>query len=226
MHVRKPSPSSVVAVVALFFALGGSAIAARHYLITSTSQIKPSVLKKLRGKAGLAGARGLQGSGGPQGPQGATGPQGPQGGTGPQGPGATTFTYDAPASATPVRRTLGTLLGDTIAADCFMPGAGLARLRVYLSSSNGSWVVDYSDVTEANGTGSTYSNHLVFPSGLSSAVEVDQLSTGAAPYLGNRHYTFTQLAPVVGSMEWHETAESTTTPTQSCHLSVQGFPSS
>src|SRR5438876_402905 len=49
MHLRRPSPGLAIAVVALFIALGGTASAA-HFLITSTSQIKPSVLKKLRGK--------------------------------------------------------------------------------------------------------------------------------------------------------------------------------
>ena len=38
---------NIVAWLALFVALGGTSIAAQHYLITSTSQIKPSVLKKL-----------------------------------------------------------------------------------------------------------------------------------------------------------------------------------
>jgi hypothetical protein len=52
MHPRKPSPGSIVASVALFFALSDTAIAAHHYLITSTSQIRPSVLRKLRGNTG------------------------------------------------------------------------------------------------------------------------------------------------------------------------------
>ena len=56
MHLRRPSPASIIASLALFVALGGTAIAARHYLITSTSQIKPSVLKELRGNAGANGA--------------------------------------------------------------------------------------------------------------------------------------------------------------------------
>jgi hypothetical protein len=37
----------IVAIAALFVGLGGTAIAASHYLITSTSQIKPSVRKAL-----------------------------------------------------------------------------------------------------------------------------------------------------------------------------------
>jgi hypothetical protein len=36
----------VLWVVALFFALSGAAIAATHYLITSTNQIEPSVLSQ------------------------------------------------------------------------------------------------------------------------------------------------------------------------------------
>jgi hypothetical protein len=77
--MRRPSIPTLLALLALFFALGGTAIAARHYLITSTSQIKPSVLKALKGKVGSAGPQGPMGQQGPAGPAGATGPQGPAG---------------------------------------------------------------------------------------------------------------------------------------------------
>jgi len=40
----------VVACLALFVASTGTSIAASHYLITSTKQIKPSVLKSLKGR--------------------------------------------------------------------------------------------------------------------------------------------------------------------------------
>jgi hypothetical protein len=83
---RRPSAATIIALLALFFALGGSAVAARHYLITSTSQIKPTVLKALRGTAGRVGPQGLQG---PQGAQGAQGPAGAQGSAGPAGAPAT-----------------------------------------------------------------------------------------------------------------------------------------
>lgn len=73
----------IVALIALFVALGGTAIAARHYLLTSTSQIKPSVLSQLRGQRGPAGPTGPEGPEsrriGPQGFQGERGPQGPPG---------------------------------------------------------------------------------------------------------------------------------------------------
>jgi hypothetical protein len=50
------SYANVVVTLALVFAMSGGAFAAGRYLITSTKQIKPSVLKQLQGKAGAIGA--------------------------------------------------------------------------------------------------------------------------------------------------------------------------
>jgi hypothetical protein len=78
--------TNVALTLALVFTITGGAYAASKYVITSTKQIKPSVLAQLKGKAGPAGA---QGSAGPQGTAGAAGPQGPagpQGGRGETGP--------------------------------------------------------------------------------------------------------------------------------------------
>jgi hypothetical protein len=66
----------VTATLALVFAMGGSAIAANHYLITSTHQIKPSVLKKLRGNTGARGATGATGATGAPGAPGGPGAAG------------------------------------------------------------------------------------------------------------------------------------------------------
>jgi hypothetical protein len=80
---RRFTYANVAMTLALVFAMSGGAYAAGKYLITSTKQIKPSVLKQLQGKAGPAGARG------PQGALGAAGPQGPAGANGTAGaPGA------------------------------------------------------------------------------------------------------------------------------------------
>jgi hypothetical protein len=68
--------ANVVATLALVFAMSGGALAAHHYLIVSTKQIKPSVLKKLTGKTGKTGAAGPAGPAGGAGPQGKEGPQG------------------------------------------------------------------------------------------------------------------------------------------------------
>ena len=75
--------ANVVATFALLFAMSGGALAAKHYLVSSTSQISPKVLKELKGKAG---ARGAAGSAGPSGPAGAAGNNGTPGATGKEGP--------------------------------------------------------------------------------------------------------------------------------------------
>ena len=87
---RRITPSTVIATVALLFAMSGGAYAAGKYLITSTKQIKPSVLASLKGKAGPAGPAGANGAAGPAGPAGsgtpgAEGKQGPKGETGKEG---------------------------------------------------------------------------------------------------------------------------------------------
>ena len=88
MRARKPTPATTIAIVALVVALSGTAVAASRYIITSTSQIKPSVLQALRGSVAAKGASatGATGATGPTGPQGPPGPDGSQGVPGPTGP--------------------------------------------------------------------------------------------------------------------------------------------
>ena len=74
--MRRPSPATFIASVALFFSLAGTGLAASKYLITSTKQIKPSVLSSLRGKAGPRGLQGLAGTPGTAGAAGAAGAAG------------------------------------------------------------------------------------------------------------------------------------------------------
>jgi hypothetical protein len=68
--------ANVVATMALVFAMSGTAVAAKHYLINSTKQIKPSVLKSLKGKTGKTGP---QGPAGTPGSPGLTGKEGSAG---------------------------------------------------------------------------------------------------------------------------------------------------
>lgn len=74
--------ANVAMTLALVFAMTGGAYAAKHYLITSTKQISPKVLKQLKGAKGANGANGAAGVAGAQGPQ---GPAGVKGETGPKG---------------------------------------------------------------------------------------------------------------------------------------------
>jgi hypothetical protein len=72
--------ANVASLMALIFSMSGGALAARHYLIHSTNQISPKVLKKLKGEPGEIGPIG------PQGPTGLAGPRGPNGGRGEPAP--------------------------------------------------------------------------------------------------------------------------------------------
>ncbi len=71
-----------IATLALVVATTGGTLAATHYLITSTTQISPKVLKALKGKTGPAGEPGPQGEAGAAG---AAGEAGSGGETGPEG---------------------------------------------------------------------------------------------------------------------------------------------
>jgi hypothetical protein len=104
------SPASAIASLALVFAMTGGAYAADRYVITSTKQLSPKVLKALKGAvgpSGTAGAAGVAGAQGPAGPAGvkgetgAAGAQGPAGPAGPQGPqGTTGFVKALPSGET------------------------------------------------------------------------------------------------------------------------------
>jgi hypothetical protein len=80
---RRLNPALVIAIFALVLALGGSAVAAKRYLITNTKQISPAALKAIaklasqQSSAGAPGAAGSPGSAGAPGTSGARGPAGP-----------------------------------------------------------------------------------------------------------------------------------------------------
>ncbi len=157
-----------------------------------------------------------------------TGPAGRPGTTGasgPQGPGSVTFTFNGTASTTPTRQTVGTILGETISADCFLTSTGNTQLRIYLQTGDGSWTVDYAYELNDNATTSSYASSLsLAPGTLSSPFVVDSVQTGAAPSLIDKQLSIMQLGPQKATMVWHETAQATTTPSQTCHLAVQAFP--
>jgi hypothetical protein len=73
MFKPKLSYANVAATLALVFSMTGGAMAAHHYLITSTKQISPKVVKALKGKTGKTGPAGPQGPAGSPGAPGAPG---------------------------------------------------------------------------------------------------------------------------------------------------------
>jgi Collagen triple helix repeat (20 copies) len=79
------TPSTVIATIALLFAMSGGAYAAKRYLITSTKQISPKVLKSLVGKTGKTGAPGGNGTNGTPGAPGEKGAAGSPGSPGSPG---------------------------------------------------------------------------------------------------------------------------------------------
>jgi hypothetical protein len=81
---RHLSYANVTATLALVFAMSGGALAATQYVIKSTKQIKPSVLKSLKGNAGPAGPAGPAGAKGASG-EGKEGAAGKEGASGKEG---------------------------------------------------------------------------------------------------------------------------------------------
>lgn len=109
--LRRLSYANVAATLALFFALGGTAVAGAKLLITGADvenqsltgvdikdgslgyqALSPAARAKLRGARGATGATGPQGQPGSQGAQGPVGPQGQAGQQGATGIGVTTAT--------------------------------------------------------------------------------------------------------------------------------------
>ncbi len=90
--------ADVAATVALVLSMSGGALAASHYLINSTRQINPKVLKKLTGKTGATGPTGIAGTSGQPGSQGPTGPKGEPGPEGKTSAAGLTDVYAGPVA--------------------------------------------------------------------------------------------------------------------------------
>jgi hypothetical protein len=137
--------ANVTATLALFLALGGTAVAANHYLLHAKSQISPALLKTLHGASGPRGATGATGATGPTGATGAAGAPGLQGIQGIQGiPGPTSETV--PAGST-MRGAYGFEL--TAAAGAQIEGGFVSYPMVLPSSPTG-------EVFSASGQAATH----------------------------------------------------------------------
>jgi hypothetical protein len=173
--------------------------------------------KKLRWNArGPAGPKGSTGARGAQGAQGAPGS------IGPQGPGGTMLTYDNTASATPTPTTLGTVLGDTISAECAIPATGEAETIVRIKTSDGSLGWDYDFILDSGGTITQDSNAINVAAGTYTTPTAIDTRTATALHTSNGQLEIDQIGPSPGYMVWHEVAVASTT--QTCHLSVMAFP--
>lgn len=85
---RRLTVANAAIVLVVLLATTGGAYAASKYVITSTKQISPTVLKKLKGAVGpqgVTGATGATGATGPQGKEGAAGKNGTDGAAGSPG---------------------------------------------------------------------------------------------------------------------------------------------
>lgn len=143
---RRFSYANVAATLALVFSMTGGALAANHYLIRSTKQISPKVLKKLKGKTGKTGKTGNTGK------TGGTGPVGPVGPTGPQGPAGvsgvirwrTTVATPGPSSSEPHTVTLATVGPFTVTGHCYESGLKTDAATYIATSETGSFAQGYS----------------------------------------------------------------------------------
>lgn len=140
--LKRPSASMVVAIVALLVALSGTAVAA-SFVITSTDQIAPKVLKKLkgnRGKQGKQGRRGKQGIQGKQGVQGVQGVEGVQGVAGPTAGGFASTQTNATLSTT--AKNVITLSGGTGAITAPAGGRLIVNASALFQKTNSAGLAD------------------------------------------------------------------------------------
>jgi hypothetical protein len=150
--------ANVAATLALVFAMAGGAAAASHYLITSTKQISPKVLKELKkpgargasgpaGTPGAAGANGLNGAAGTKGEQGLQGKQGTEGKPGAQGEKGNTslpaVTWNkkvetaGPKIDEPKTVVLETIGPFTLTGHCYVSGTNTVAATYIETSENG-----------------------------------------------------------------------------------------
>jgi hypothetical protein len=145
---RKPSAATVISLVALFFSITSAGIAASHYLITSVSQIQPSVRHALRGRAGRRGP---------------TGPRGPQGPPGQAAPDTTQYVPN-PMVVTGDAISVAPAASGTAVADCplgsYASGGGYEQTGLSVTQSrpaarllirDNEWLID--GVNEGTATG-------------------------------------------------------------------------
>jgi hypothetical protein len=173
--------TTVLAGLALVFAMTGGAYAAKKYLITSTKQISPSVLKSLQGKAGpvgAPGAAGAQGAQGAQGPAGAAGAKGETGGQGAQGEKGEKGTTGAAGAKGAMGATGATGFTETLPSGKTETGSWVMR-----NGSGGAAALEFNIPLAApfEGGGNVQYNREGFPTGASAGEKENCPGTAAEP---------------------------------------------
>jgi hypothetical protein len=236
--LHKPTHATVVSYLALFVALGGSAYAATggDFILGHTNKANQSsvltntgsgpALKLTTNKRGtppLAVSNGSKITN-----LNADSLDGLDSSAFPRTSAFRTLSFHAASSLTPTMHTLGTVLGDTISADCRVFGNNDVQLRVYLKTNNGSWSGGYASVINDGGTKTIDANTVPAgpfstPTQLDLLTALTQANGGPTPYRYSGHLDIVQLAPVKGHLVVHEIAQ---TSDHTCTLWVQSSPSS
>jgi hypothetical protein len=115
---RYLSYANIAATLALVFAMSGGALAAKHYLLNSTKQISPPLLKKLRGRSGSTGPTGPTG---PRGERGFKGEKGPKGEIGAPGSARAYGVINSKGEAVPLKTRNLTSLKIGTGSYCVVP---------------------------------------------------------------------------------------------------------
>ena len=137
--------ANITATLALFFAMSGGALAANHYLISSTKQISPKVLKKLKGTTGKTGVTGKEGPVGKEGPAGKEGPQGKEGVSGVLR-WRTTIATAGKSIAEPTTVVLATVGPFTVTGHCYEATTKTVAATYISTSEENSFAQGYSSV--------------------------------------------------------------------------------
>ena len=147
-QTHRPSAATLIAVLALFVALGGTSFAAVSKLLpknsvgsaqvingslqkTDLSKNAVESLKGNRGPRGQQGAQGPPGATGPQGAEGQPGATGPQGSTGPAGP---SDAYVQAQSA--VQPLTGTGTPNELLSETLPPGSYTFAAKLQVDNNN------------------------------------------------------------------------------------------
>lgn len=205
--MRRPTPGTVLGIIAIVLALSGSAFAAQRYVINSKDQIAPSVRKALKGKQGKQGKVGPVGKTGPQGVPGTTGlagPAGPIGETGPTGPqgepgpSAVTLAFNDGPDTVPVN----TINRQEVGAPIPAPGKYLAIAKIAVTP-NGTGEVACSLLSYANELSGGYDVAYARGDGVTQTLSLTYAGSFASPVVpgsGFGIYCSTSLTNTTTSM--------------------------